>query len=165
MPETSQRVRRFTESVIRRMTRVANECGAVNLSQGFPDFDPPAGLCAALEAAARGGPHQYAVTWGAPGFRAALARKQAGASTPLHEDREGDAWTELPRVLDQGREALVLANDQDMPQGLVGAPQTHAEAGVPSPGVVRPAPPGTPAQEPRSEERRGGKGCRYRGSP
>ncbi len=77
MPETSQRVRRFTESVIRRMTRVANECGAVNLSQGFPDFDPPAELCAALEAAARGGPHQYAVTWGAPGFRAALARKQA----------------------------------------------------------------------------------------
>jgi aminotransferase len=77
MPETSQRVRRFTESVIRRMTRVANECGAVNLSQGFPDFDPPAELCEALEKAARGGPHQYAVTWGAPGFRAALARKQA----------------------------------------------------------------------------------------
>ena len=49
---TSQRVGRFTESVIRRMTRVAKECGAVNLSQGFPDFDPPPELPAALEKAA-----------------------------------------------------------------------------------------------------------------
>lgn len=77
MPNTSQRVARFTESVIRRMTRVAMECGAVNLSQGFPDFDPPAELRRALEKAAHAGPHQYAVTWGAPGFRRALARKQA----------------------------------------------------------------------------------------
>lgn len=76
MPPTSQRVGRFTESVIRRMTRVALESGAVNLSQGFPDFDPPAELCAALEQAARAGPHQYAVTWGAADFRQALARKQ-----------------------------------------------------------------------------------------
>jgi aminotransferase len=58
------------------MTRVANVHGAINLSQGFPDFDPPAVLCAALEEAARRGPHQYAVTWGAPEFRGALAAKQ-----------------------------------------------------------------------------------------
>ena len=77
MPKTSQRVGRFTESVIRRMTRVAMECGAVNLSQGFPDFDPPEELRAALEKTAHAGPHQYAVTWGAPGFRRALARKQS----------------------------------------------------------------------------------------
>ena len=77
MPRTSQRVARFTESVIRRMTRVAMECGAVNLSQGFPDFDPPEELRAALEKTAHAGPHQYAVTWGAPDFRRALARKQA----------------------------------------------------------------------------------------
>lgn len=77
MPRPSQRVGRFTESVIRRMTRVAMECGAVNLSQGFPDFDPPAELRRALEKTAHAGPHQYAVTWGAPGFRRALARKQA----------------------------------------------------------------------------------------
>ena len=75
MPATSHRVDRFTESVIRRMTRVANACQAVNLSQGFPDFDPPAELRAALEEAARQGPHQYAMTWGAPGFRQALAEK------------------------------------------------------------------------------------------
>lgn len=73
MPRTSQRVGRFTESVIRRMTRVAMEHGAVNLSQGFPDFDPPEALRTALEQAAHAGPHQYAVTWGAPGFRRALA--------------------------------------------------------------------------------------------
>jgi len=77
MPQTSDRTRHFTESVIRRMTRVANACGAVNLSQGFPDFDPPAALLAAAERAARQGPHQYAVTWGAANFRQAFARKQA----------------------------------------------------------------------------------------
>src|SRR5271165_3325608 len=75
MPPTSQRTRVFTESVIRRMTRVANLHGAVNLSQGFPDFDPPAALVQAAERAAREGPHQYAITWGAADFRAALARK------------------------------------------------------------------------------------------
>ena len=59
------------------MTRVANACDAINLSQGFPDFDPPAPLLAAAERAGRQGPHQYAVTWGAPNFRQAFARKQS----------------------------------------------------------------------------------------
>lgn len=77
MPNTSQRTNLFTESVIRRMTRVANAHGAINLSQGFPDFDPPEDVLAAGEKAGRHGPHQYAVTWGAPKFRAALARKQS----------------------------------------------------------------------------------------
>src|SRR5512141_1477325 len=77
MPSTSNRTSRFSESVIRRMTRVANACGAINLSQGFPDFDPPEALLKAAERSAREGPHQYAVTWGAPDFRAALACKQS----------------------------------------------------------------------------------------
>ena len=77
MPTTSQRTHRFSESVIRHMTRVANACGAINLSQGFPDFDPPPELLDAAEYAGRHGPHQYAVTWGAANFREALARKQA----------------------------------------------------------------------------------------
>lgn len=77
MPKTSRRLHHFTESVIRHMTRVANACGAINLSQGFPDFDPPEILLKAAEKSARHGPHQYAVTWGAPNFRAALARKQS----------------------------------------------------------------------------------------
>ena len=59
------------------MTRVANSCDAVNLSQGFPDFNPPEALLAAAEKAGREGPHQYAVTWGAPNFRSAFARKQS----------------------------------------------------------------------------------------
>jgi aminotransferase len=77
MPRTSLRLEDFTESVIRRMTRVANAHGAVNLSQGFPDFDPPEILLQAAERTGREGPHQYAVTWGAANFRAALARKQS----------------------------------------------------------------------------------------
>ena len=77
MPRTSGRLSLFTESVIRRMTRVAHAHGAVNLSQGFPDFDPPEALLKAAERAGREGPHQYAITWGAADFRAALARKQS----------------------------------------------------------------------------------------
>jgi aminotransferase len=77
MPKTSYRTSTFTESVIRRMTRVATQHGAINLSQGFPDFDPPELLLKAAERTAREGPHQYAVTWGAQDFRVALAKKQA----------------------------------------------------------------------------------------
>jgi L-glutamine---4-(methylsulfanyl)-2-oxobutanoate aminotransferase len=75
MPQTATRLRVFTESVIRGMTRLANAHGAINLAQGFPDFDPPEELLAALERAVRGPHHQYAITWGAPRFRTALARK------------------------------------------------------------------------------------------
>ncbi len=77
MPKTSYRTSTFTESVIRRMTRVATQHGAINLSQGFPDFDPPESLLKAAERTAREGPHQYAVTWGAQDFRVALAKKQS----------------------------------------------------------------------------------------
>ncbi|MDR1506634.1 MAG: aminotransferase class I/II-fold pyridoxal phosphate-dependent enzyme [Treponema sp.] len=76
MPETGSRTRGFGESVIRRMTRVALEYGAINLSQGFPDFDPPKELTDALAGTAAKGPHQYAITWGAANFRRALAEKQ-----------------------------------------------------------------------------------------
>ncbi len=76
MPKTARHLSRFTESVIREMTRVANTCNAVNLSQGFPDFDPPEALIAAAKDALDQGFNQYAVTWGAPAFRQALARKQ-----------------------------------------------------------------------------------------
>lgn len=75
MPQTSDRVKTFTDSVIRRMTRISNEYGAINLSQGFPDFDPPAPVLDALEKVAHKGPHQYSITFGAPGLRRALAFK------------------------------------------------------------------------------------------
>ena len=75
MPKLSDRVETFTDSVIRRMTRISDEYGAINLSQGFPDFDPPKALLDALAKAAYAGPHQYSVTFGAPNFREALAKK------------------------------------------------------------------------------------------
>lgn len=77
MPEISAKSRSFGESVIRRMTRVAIKHGAINLSQGFPDFDPPKALLEAAAHSAVKGPHQYAVTWGAQNFREALAAMQS----------------------------------------------------------------------------------------
>lgn len=75
MLQLSERTSSFTDSVIRRMTRVANKYGAVNLSQGFPDFDPPKAITDRLAKVAGKGPHQYALTWGAQNFREALAKK------------------------------------------------------------------------------------------
>ena len=76
MPVLSDRVGTFTDSVIRRMTRINNQYNSINLSQGFPDFDPPKQLLDALARTAYAGPHQYAVTFGAQNFREALAAKQ-----------------------------------------------------------------------------------------
>ena len=83
MAELSKRTSLFTDSVIRRMTRVANKYGAINLSQGFPDFDPPAEITKRLAEVASKGPHQYALTWGAQNFREALARKHERFSGQL----------------------------------------------------------------------------------
>ena len=83
MRPLSSRTAGFTDSVIRRMTRISNHYGAINLSQGFPDFDPPRELTDRLAEIAPHGPHQYAITWGAQNFREALARKQS-------------RWTGLP---------------------------------------------------------------------
>ena len=78
MPQPlSGRTASFTDSVIRRMTRISMQYDAVNLSQGFPDFDPPKAIMDRLAEGAHEGPHQYAVTWGAQNFREALARKQS----------------------------------------------------------------------------------------
>jgi aminotransferase len=71
----SQKASRFTESVIREMTREALKHGAVNLSQGFPDFPAPADLKRAAAAAINDDVNQYAVTWGAKDFREAIADK------------------------------------------------------------------------------------------
>ena len=76
MKQLSDRTSQFTDSVIRRMTRISNQYNAVNLSQGFPDFDPPKEITDKLAEIAPLGPHQYALTWGAQNFREALAKKQ-----------------------------------------------------------------------------------------
>lgn len=77
MPELSGRTENFTDSVIRRMTRVSLQYGAVNLSQGFPDFDPPKEILNRLAEVAHEDYHQYSITWGAQNFREALAEKQS----------------------------------------------------------------------------------------
>ncbi|MEA4848096.1 MAG: pyridoxal phosphate-dependent aminotransferase, partial [Clostridiaceae bacterium] len=92
MPELSNRVNIFTDSVIRRMTRISDAYGAINLSQGFPDFDPPKEILDALAYAAYNGPHQYTFTYGAYNLRSALAKKHGKA---------------IHRTIDPDREVLV----------------------------------------------------------
>lgn len=103
MPGLSNRVQTFTDSVIRRMTRISDEHGAINLSQGFPDFDPPKEIMDALAKAAYEGPHQYSVTFGAENFREALAKKQGRAI-----NREINPETEIV-VTCGGTEAMMCA--------------------------------------------------------
>ena len=92
MPVLSDRVGTFTDSVIRRMTRINNQYNSINLSQGFPDFDPPKQLLDALARTAYAGPHQYAVTFGAQNFREALAKKTSPA---LHHTVGGSQHRDL----------------------------------------------------------------------
>ena len=103
MPVLSDRVGTFTDSVIRRMTRINNQYHSINLSQGFPDFDPPKELLDTLAQTAYKGPHQYAVTFGAQNFREALAKKTSPA---LHH--EVDPNTEVC-VTCGGTEAMMAA--------------------------------------------------------
>ncbi len=77
MRPLSARTSIFTDSVIRRMTRISNRYGAVNLSQGFPDFDPPSEILEALTQTAGKNVHQYSITWGAQNLREAIAAKQS----------------------------------------------------------------------------------------
>ena len=77
MQSLSERTAGFTDSVIRRMTRISSRYGAVNLSQGFPDFDPPRAILDRLAEVSREDFHQYSITWGAQNLREALAEKQS----------------------------------------------------------------------------------------
>ena len=77
MQKLSERTASFTDSVIRRMTRISLQYDAVNLSQGFPDFDPPKEILDRLAQVAYEDYHQYSITWGAQDFREALAAKQS----------------------------------------------------------------------------------------
>src|SRR4026209_838765 len=89
MPRTSQRTSVFTESLIREMSRVAARHGAINLAQGFPDWDQPAALVQAAKDAMYAHRHQYAVTWGAPELRSALGTKLSRfMGVPVDADRE-----------------------------------------------------------------------------
>src|ERR671932_1184180 len=71
----ARRTATFTESVIREMTRIANQYDAINLAQGFPDFPMPEPMKDAACAAIHGDINQYAITWGSPPLRLAIAEK------------------------------------------------------------------------------------------
>ncbi|MFN8179303.1 MAG: aminotransferase class I/II-fold pyridoxal phosphate-dependent enzyme [bacterium] len=117
MPRVSAKSLRFTESVIREMTRLARAHDAINLAQGFPDFEPPALVKDAACAAIRGGVNQYAITWGAESLRTAIAEK-ARACNGLSVDPErnvtvtcGSTEAMLSTVLalvDPGDEVIVF---------------------------------------------------------
>src|SRR5438094_4086938 len=77
---TARRTHSFTESVIRGMTRLASEHGAINLAQGFPNFPAPDVLKEAAARAIRDDVNQYAITWGAKRLRARPPRRFAAWS-------------------------------------------------------------------------------------
>jgi aminotransferase len=117
LERTARRTHSFTESVIREMTRVAREHDAVNLAQGFPDFAAPELLKEAACAAIRGDVNQYAITWGSPSLRHALARKY-GEHYGMEVDTEREitvtcGGTEamasvMLAVVDPGEEVIVF---------------------------------------------------------
>ncbi len=115
--QASAKAARFTESVIREMTRLANLHGAVNLSQGFPDFGAPEEVKAAAREAIAGDVNQYAITWGAKPLRDAIARKfERLYGVPVDPERQVTVTcgsTEamiaaLLAVLDPGDEIVVF---------------------------------------------------------
>lgn len=116
-PRTSTKAARFTESVIREMSRVCREQGGVNLAQGFPDFAAPEAMKESAVRAIRADVNQYAVTWGAPRLRAAIAERTSrynGIETGADEHvtvccgaTEAMIAT-LMAILDPGDEVIVL---------------------------------------------------------
>jgi aspartate/methionine/tyrosine aminotransferase len=84
----SKRVQGFTESVIREMTRINNQHNGINLAQGMPNFPPPKEIIEAAHRAIDGDFHQYAITWGAPRLRQAIADKyRKFYGMEVHPDR------------------------------------------------------------------------------
>jgi len=113
----SAKAGRFTESVIREMTRLAHLHGAVNLSQGFPDFAAPEEVKEAARRAIETDINQYAITWGARSLRQAIARKfERLYGVPVDPEREVTVTcgsTEamiatLLAILDPGDEVVVF---------------------------------------------------------
>jgi aminotransferase len=87
--QISQKAQRFTESVIRDMTRQAIQHNAVNLAQGFPDFAAPEAIKRAAQEAIEADVNQYAITWGAKNFRNSIARKfQEWQKVEIDPERE-----------------------------------------------------------------------------
>src|SRR5436309_1619200 len=108
----ADRVQKFPESVIREMTRIAALHGAVNLAQGYPDFEPPKELTEAAKRALDGGYNQYSVTWGARELRDAIARR-AKAFNGIDADPESNLVVTCGSTEAMMAAMLSLINDGD----------------------------------------------------
>src|SRR5262249_20355391 len=113
----SKRVQGFTESVIREMTRVNNQYGGINLAQGMPNFSPPRELLEAAHRAIDGDFHQYAITWGTPRLRQAIADKyrrfygldlDPDLAGPGGRGPPGAMLADLPAGLNPGDEVIIF---------------------------------------------------------
>ena len=132
MKQLSDRSKLFTESRIREMTILSNKYGAINLSQGFPEFDPPRELKSALEAQSKTAHHQYAPNWGIDDLRMAIAEKQSrGFGFDVKPDEvlvtvgstEGMIST-MMAVLDPGDKVIIFSpyyNSYALNAAIVGA--------------------------------------------
>lgn len=104
---------RFTESVIRMMTRICNQYNGINLAQGFPDWDVPEPIKEAAIKAIRDGVNQYAVTWGAPGLRQAIAAKvQAYNHIPCDPDAQVTVTCGATEAMIATLKALINPGDE-----------------------------------------------------
>ncbi len=128
--QTSQRLNLFRESVIRDMTRLALKHNAINLSQGFPDFDTPAPVKEAAVRAIEGGLNQYAITWGYPPLREKLAELYTQRlGWEVHPDKHVTVTcgvsegiiTSVQSILNPGDEILILepAHDNFRPSAFI----------------------------------------------
>src|SRR6267378_1253170 len=124
---TAKRASTFTESVIREMTRISNQYGAINLAQGMPDFPMPAPMKDAACAAIHGDINQYAITWGSPALRLAIAEKYgpdailAGAK-PVFVPLEAPDWKLDPdklRAAFSNKTRAIVVNTPHNPTGRV----------------------------------------------
>ena len=131
MQPLSDRTAGFTDSVIRRMTRISNQYGAVNLSQGFPDFDPPKAILDRLAEVAHEDYHQYSITWGAQNFREVLenAFRQHPKALILCNPSNpcGKVFTrdELELIAGLAKKYDVYVITDEVYEHIVYAPHTH----------------------------------------
>jgi aminotransferase len=111
-PHLSERVNLFPESVIREMTRLALIHGAVNLAQGFPDWDPPREAVEAAKRAMDEGHNQYAVTWGTPPLRQAIADDSKRQGLDAHPDKNVTVTCGATEAMMAAMLALVNPGDE-----------------------------------------------------
>jgi aminotransferase len=113
MRNVSRKSQRFTESVIRGMTRLCEQVGGINLAQGFPDFPAPAEVKAAAQRAIAADYNQYAVTWGVREFREAIAAKMARDNgVPCDPETEVTVTCGSTEAMLAALLAVVNANDE-----------------------------------------------------